>query len=106
MNTPAPGPNFRCTFSLPRDMAKSVNHIAKRFRMSQSALLVLLLEEPLESLDRLSALLPIQDAHGVTRMQPDQMRRLRGASGEELRKAIQGALEAAEAIDPAPGLDL
>lgn len=101
-----PSTTYRCTFSLPREMATSVNRIAKRFRMSQSALLALLLEEPLEAIDRLSALLPVPDADGTTRIQPDQVRRLRGASGEELRKAIQQALEAAETIDPSPGLGL
>lgn len=107
MTTPTPPPStYRCTFSLPREMATSVNRIAKRFRMSQSALLTLLLEEPLEAIDRLSAMLPVPDADGTTRMHPDQVRRLRGASGDELRKAIQSALEAAETIDPAPGLNL
>lgn len=104
MNTP--NGTYRCSFTLPREMATSVNRIAKRFRMSQSALLTLLLEEPLEAIDKLSALLPVPEPDGTTRMHPDRMRRLRGVAGDELRKAVKGALEAADAIDPAPGLDL
>lgn len=107
MNTQnAPVRSYRVNLSLPVDMAKTLSRIAKRFRMSQSALLTLVMEEPLEALDRLSALMPLPDDQGVTRIHPGQVRRLRGASGEELRKAIKDALEAAEAVDPAPGLDL
>jgi len=100
---PPPG-TYRVTLSLPAEMAVSLNRIAKRFRMSQSALLALLLEEPLQSIDRLSALLPMPDQDG--KVSSDQVRRLRGASGEELRKAVRAALEAAQQVDPAPGLGL
>jgi len=107
MNAPsAASGTYRCTFTLPRELAVSVNRLAKQFRMSQSALLALLLEEPIEALDRLAALVPMPDAHGVQRVHPDQVRRLRGASGDALRKAVREAMAAAEEIDPSPGLDL
>lgn len=98
--------SYRVNLSLPVEMATTLSRIAKRFRMSQSALLTLVMEEPLEALDRLSALMPLPDDQGVTRIHPDQVRRLRGASGDELRAAVKQALEAAEAVDPAPGLNL
>jgi uncharacterized protein YnzC (UPF0291/DUF896 family) len=97
---------YRCTFTLPRPMAVSISQISKRLRMSQSAFLTLILEEPIEALERVSALLPLPDAQGVTHMQPEQMRRLRGVAVDELRKAVKDALDGADAIDPAPGLDL
>jgi len=101
-----PARTYRCTFTLPVPMALSISHLAKRFRMSQSALLSLLLEEPIEALDRLAALLPLPDAAGTVRFDESQVRRLRGASSDELRKAVRAALAAAEGIDPTPGLEL
>lgn len=106
MNPHNPPRSYRVNLSLPVAMAVSLSAIAKRMRMSQSALMTLLLEEPLEAMDRLTALMPVPDADGVTRMQPEQVRRLRGASGNELRRVVKDALEAAEAVDPSPGLDL
>lgn len=104
---PAPQKSYRATFTLPAEMAVTLNRLAKRMRMSQSALLVLLLEEPLETLDRLAAFLPDRLPDGTNPNVPaEQVRRLRGASGEAIRAAVRDALEVAESIDPKPELPL
>lgn len=104
---PTPQKSYRATFTLPAEMAVMLNGLAKRMRMSQSALLVLLLEEPLETLDRLASLLPDQLPDGrLGADAPDQIRRLRGASVDAIRAAVRDALEVADTLDPKPGLPL
>lgn len=102
---PAPQKSYRATFTLPPVMAVTLNRVAKRMRMSQSALLVLLLEEPLETLERLAALMPLPSDPATT-VPADQVRRLRGASAEAIRTAVRDALEVADQLDPHQKLPL
>jgi len=54
--------NYRCTFSLPQQLAKDISFIAKRMSMSQSALLAMLLDEPIKAMAKLFAILPADDS--------------------------------------------
>ncbi len=87
---------YRCSFTLPKDLAVTLNRVAKRLRMSQSALVALLLGEPIADIDKLLAMIPPDIA-------PDgAARRMRGASADLLRERV------AEMMDRArqSGLDL
>lgn len=66
--------------------------------MSQSALLSLLLAEPIESLAKLVSLMPIGSLSSS--VPTDVVRRLRGESTDLLRDAIDKALAQAKEIDP------
>jgi len=100
VKAPAPKPRFyRTTLTFPQAMAVDISAIAKRLQMSQSSLLTLLLEEPLQQLARLVALMP-SDVLSTDRPDPDVVRRLSGQSVEDLRAAVTSALEAARALDP------
>lgn len=104
---PALQKSYRATFTLPAGMAVTLSQLAKRLRMSQSALLVLLLEEPLETLERLAALVP--DKLPLDASPADasaQVRRLRGASADAIRTVVRDALSVADQLDPKPGLPL
>lgn len=89
--------NYRCTFSLPQDLATNITLIAKRLRMSQSALLAMLLDEPIAALAKLSAIIPTKFDKPVS---ADTVRRLRGESVNQLRAAVSDALAMAEELDP------
>jgi hypothetical protein len=95
------GHNFRCTFSLPQQIAKDISYIAKRLHVSQSALLALLLDEPITQLAKLASLIPADPAADVA---PDTARRLRGQGIDAIRDAVGKALAAAKNLDP--GFDL
>ena len=55
---PPRAPNFRCSFSLPQQLARDLSTVAKAMGVSQSALLALLLEQPLSMLAKVVALAP------------------------------------------------
>jgi hypothetical protein len=89
--------NYRCTFSLPQQLAKDISFIAKRLKLSQSALLALLLEEPIGQLAKLAAVVPADSSAPVA---ADTVRRLRGDGVDVLRAAVTQALAAAKDLDP------
>jgi hypothetical protein len=99
--TPPTAHNYRCTFSLPQQLAKDISFIAKRMSMSQSALLAMLLDEPIKAMAKLFAILPVDPSQPV---EADVTRRLRGESVDLLRSAVADALATAEKLEP--GLDL
>ena len=90
----------RVTFSLPNALASNLAMISKRFNVSQSAFISLLMEDGVEMLAKLVAMLPPEgvalDAKGV--------QRLRGSTTEYLRSQIAALMEQASKIDP--GLQL
>jgi hypothetical protein len=94
---PAPG-SYRCSFTLPQDLALNISHCAKRLHISQSALLSVLFEEPLQDLRKLVDLLP-ETIGGA------DVQRLRGTSEALIRERVKQALRTADAIgagDPNP----
>jgi len=85
---------FRCSFTLPRQLARDIADVARQLRVTQSALLAELLAEPMRRLTKLAALVPRPDE--VT---PEAVRRLRGASADLIRTAVQDAVAAANQVD-------
>jgi hypothetical protein len=86
----------RCSFTLPKDLAGMLDRVAKRLGMSQSALVALLLGEPIADIDKLLSLIPADIA-------PEQAaRRMRGASADLLRDRVADMMDRARQS----GLDL
>jgi hypothetical protein len=90
---PPPPGTYRATFTLPRELAKDLNHVAKMLGLSQSALLVQLLEQPMADLVRLVQTIPPDAAP------PEAARRLRTDSATRIREVVQDALRAADALE-------
>jgi hypothetical protein len=86
-------PSFRATFTLPATLARQISHIAKRMRVSQSALLTQLLLEPVDAmtqvLDQLPEVATESDAA-----------RARGTSAELIRRAVAEAQDLVNELDP------
>jgi hypothetical protein len=93
-----PKGTYRCSFTLPQALAVDISTIAKALRMSQSALLTLLLTEPIEAIAKLVSLLPPGQLSGP--VPDDVVRRLRGESIGVLRRAVSDAVQGAKDIDP------
>jgi hypothetical protein len=87
---------YRCSFTLPRELARQINFVAKCTGVTQSALLSMILEAPLADMAKLFELLP---ADGKS-PGPDTQRRLTEDSAAALRSRVNEVLEMARAIDP------
>lgn len=74
----------RCSVSLPTELVDNLDFVAKRLRMSRSALLSSLLTEGLPSLVQLVSVLP-EDLSTVTEA---DARRFRGATAEALTEQV------------------
>lgn len=83
-----PGPAVRTTFSLPAPLANSIAAVARRLRVSRSALVVQLLTEPLADLQQLVELVP----PGADKLDGEQARRLRGASADLVARRVADAI--------------
>ena len=86
----------RVTFSLPRGLASNIAMISKRFNVSQSAFISLLMEEGVEMLSKLVAMLPPEG----TALDAKGAQRLRGSTTDYLRAQIAQLVEQASSIDP------
>lgn len=86
---------FRCSFSLPRQLARDIADVARHLHVTQSALLALLLADPMRRLVKLTALLPPTPGD----VSPDTARRLRGASADLIRDVLQQAIDASQDIE-------
>lgn len=85
---------FRCSFTLPRDLAVDIAWVAKRMGVSQSAMLAHILTEPISDIRSLLETIP------DTEVQPGEARRFRGASADLVAKRIDEALAAIAAAVP------
>ncbi|AXQ65292.1 MAG: transcription regulator [Circular genetic element sp.] len=74
----------RCSVSLPSDLVDDLDYVAKRLRMSRSALLSSILTEGLPSLVQIVTVLP-EDLSTVT---DADARRFRGATADVLSKQV------------------
>jgi hypothetical protein len=81
----------RVTMSLPAEVASNLRSVSKRLGVSNSALVSLLLAEPLAELAKLLA---VSSPRGRRATQAER-RRLRGASIELIQKVVSEAIEAA-----------
>jgi hypothetical protein len=86
----------RATFSIPHQLAADLATVSRRVRVSQSALLTLLLEEPIGMLAKLVALLPADEAE----LDEAGAQRLRGTTQVFLRARIAQMLDEAQKLDP------
>ena len=82
---PPPRRTYRSTFSLPVDLARNLAMVAKRMGVSQSALLAVVLEEPMQQLADLVADIPPKPTG-------EDVKRLRGRSEQLIRDVIEEAL--------------
>ena len=88
---------YRCTFSLPCELAIAISRVAKHVGVSQSALLVELIGAPMADLLRLVELAPPPGDDS-----PDSMARLRGESVALVQRRVSEALEEASSLGQAP----
>lgn len=82
---PPPRRTYRCTFSLPTEMAQNISRIAKRMGISQSALLATLMEEPIANLAELVDDIPPKPTGA-------DVKRLRGKSVDLIKRTVDDAL--------------
>lgn len=75
----------RCTYTVPTGLALNIAAVAKRMNVSQSALIAIVLEEPLAQLAQLVADVPPQPTG-------EDVKRLRGKSAALIRGVIDEAL--------------
>jgi hypothetical protein len=99
MTTSAPRvrTTYRCTFSLPCELAIAISRVSKHVGVSQSALLAELIGAPMADLLRLVELAP---APGDT--SPESMARLRGESVSLVQRRVSEALDEAASIGQTP----
>jgi hypothetical protein len=76
---------YRATFSLPAELARNINRLAKRMGVSQSALLTELLTEPIDAMCGVIDEIPTA---GAT---PDDVKRAKGKSIALIRDVVQQA---------------
>lgn len=81
----------RCTFTIPSELAHDMSLVSRRFGCSQSALVSLLLEDPITQLAKLESVL----AKTRLRSPSSGVQRLRGDSANQLRERLDEALELA-----------
>lgn len=82
---PPPRRTYRCTYTLPVEMAHNISRIAKRLGVSQSALLATVMEEPIANLATLVDEIP-------PRPTGEDVKRLRGKSVELIKGIVDEAL--------------
>lgn len=82
---PAPRRTYRCTYSLPVEMAHNISRIAKRMGISQSALLATVMQEPIAQLASLVDEIPPQPTG-------EDVKRLRGKSIDLIKSRVDEAL--------------
>lgn len=85
----APEPYYRATFSLPAQLARDINRLAKRLGVSQSAFLAEMLKDPV------AAMLAIMDELPQSGATPDDLKRAKGKSKEFIEQIVQEASDLA-----------
>lgn len=87
---------YRASFSFPAPLAKDLNYAAKRLGVSQSALLIELLAQPISYMADLMRALPEFEPAS-----PDQVKRARGESIAVIRERIAEARAMIDEVDQA-----